>query len=144
MYQFWESALETAGKVLVTGGGGFIGGHLVADLLPAGHSDIRVVDCKPLSEWHQLFPQVENARADLRQLNAWALLHTTPVINLAADMGGMGFIETHKAECMLSVYHRHELAAAAEDMALHRRDHRLAHQPRRHLEFELRPDAPAP
>jgi len=63
-----ESGMEKAGKVLITGGGGFIGGHLVANLLRAGHSDIRVVDCKPLPEWYQAFPQVENIRTDLRQL----------------------------------------------------------------------------
>ena len=62
--------MDKAGKVLVTGGGGFIGGHLVADLLATGHSDIRVVDCKPLPEWYQVFPQVENIRTDLRQLSA--------------------------------------------------------------------------
>ena len=109
--------MEKAGKVLITGGGGFIGGHLVANLLWAGHSDIRVVDCKPLPEWYQVFPQVENIPADLRQLSACrAAAHEVRyVFNLAADMGGMGFIETHKAECMLSVLiNTHMLMAARE------------------------------
>jgi GDP-D-mannose 3',5'-epimerase len=109
--------LDETGKVLVTGGGGFIGGHLVADLLRTGHSDIRVVDYKPLAEWYQVFPQVENVRADLRELSACraATRDVRFVFNLAADMGGMGFIETHKAQCMLSVLiNTHMLMAARE------------------------------
>jgi GDP-D-mannose 3',5'-epimerase len=112
-----ERDMEKVGKVLITGGGGFIGGHLVANLLGAGHSDIRVVDWKPPPEWYQVFPQVENIRADLRQLSACrAAAHEVRyVFNLAADMGGMGFIETHKAECMLSVLiNTHMLMAARE------------------------------
>jgi GDP-D-mannose 3', 5'-epimerase len=109
--------LDKTGKVLVAGGGGFIGGHIVADLIRAGHSDIRVVDCKPLSEWYQVFPKVENVRADLRELGMCraAARDVRYVFNLAADMGGMGFIETHKAECMLSVLiNTHMLMAAGE------------------------------
>jgi GDP-D-mannose 3',5'-epimerase len=109
--------LDKPEKVLVAGGGGFIGGHLVADLLRTGHSDIRVIDCKPLSEWYQVFPQVENIRADLRELSACraAMRDARYIFNLAADMGGMGFIETHRAECMLSVLiNTHMLMAARE------------------------------
>jgi GDP-D-mannose 3', 5'-epimerase len=114
--------LDKAGKVLVAGGGGFIGGHLVADLLRAGHSDIRVVDYKPLSEWHQLLQQVENVRADLRELSACraATSDARYVFNLAADMGGMGFIETHKAECMLSVLISTHLLMAAREASVER------------------------
>jgi GDP-D-mannose 3',5'-epimerase len=114
--------LEKAGKVLVTGGGGFIGGHLVADLLAAGHSDIRVVDRKPLSQWYQVFPQAENVRADLQELNACrgATRDVRYVFNLAADMGGMGFIETHKAECMLSVLISTHMLVAAHETAVER------------------------
>jgi nucleoside-diphosphate-sugar epimerase len=109
--------LEKTEKVLVAGGGGFIGGHLVADLLRAGYSDIRVADSKPLSEWYQIFPEVENMRADLREISACraATCGARYVFNLAADMGGMGFIETHKADCMLSVLiNTHMLMAARE------------------------------
>jgi GDP-D-mannose 3', 5'-epimerase len=114
--------LEKTGKVLVTGGGGFIGGHLVADLLATGHSDIRVVDRKPLSQWYQLFPQVENVRADLQELHAClaATRDVRYVFNLAADMGGMGFIETHKAECMLSVLISTHMLVAAREAAVER------------------------
>jgi GDP-D-mannose 3',5'-epimerase len=114
--------LEKTGTVLVTGGGGFIGGHLVAELLRTGHSDIRVVDCKPLSEWYQLLPQAENICADLTQLSVCrAVAHDVRyVFNLAADMGGMGFIETHKAECMLSVLISTHMLMAAREASVER------------------------
>jgi len=114
--------MDKGGKVLVTGGGGFIGGHLVADLLATGHTDIRVVDRKPLSQWYQVFPAVENVRADLQQLDACraAVRDARYVFNLAADMGGMGFIETHKAECMLSVLISTHMLVAAREAAVER------------------------
>jgi GDP-D-mannose 3', 5'-epimerase len=91
--------------VVVTGAGGFIGGHLVRDLREHGFRKIRAVDVKPLGEWHQRFDEVENLRADLRLKEpAFEICDGARyVFNLAADMGGMGFIETHRAECMLSV-----------------------------------------
>ena len=114
--------MERTGKVLVTGGGGFIGGHLVRSFIEQGHSDIRVVDRKPLEEWHQIFPQVENVRADLRELSACraAARDVRYVFNLAANMGGMGFIETHKADCMLSVLVSTHMLLAAEEAKVER------------------------
>ena len=103
--------------VVVTGAGGFIGGHLVADLLRRGHRRIRAVDIKPLNEWFQLFSEVDNRSCDLRKREACqnATDGAAWVYNLAADMGGMGFIETHKAACMLSVLiNTHLLLAARE------------------------------
>jgi GDP-D-mannose 3', 5'-epimerase len=111
-----------AGKILITGGGGFIGGHLVAEFIRQGYTDIRVVDCKPFTDWHQIFPQVENVSADLRELPACraAVRDSRWVFNLAADMGGMGFIETHKAECMLSVLISTHVLMAAREAAVGR------------------------
>jgi nucleoside-diphosphate-sugar epimerase len=90
--------------VVVAGGGGFIGGHLVGDLLRQGFR-VRSVDIKPTSEWYQVHKDAENIVADLKDLaNCYkACAKADLVYQLAADMGGMGFIETHKAECMLSV-----------------------------------------
>ncbi|PUA81482.1 NAD-dependent epimerase/dehydratase family protein [Nocardioides currus] len=91
-------------EVLVAGGGGFIGGHLVARLLAEGRS-VRSVDVKPLDEWHQLHPAADNVVADLSLLDSAmsATRGVGEVYMLAADMGGMGFIENNKAACMLSV-----------------------------------------
>jgi nucleoside-diphosphate-sugar epimerase len=110
------------GVVLVAGAGGFIGGHLVAELRRRGHRHIRGVDCKPLSDWHQLSADVDNRRLDLsdRQSCVMAVTGVTAVYNLAADMGGMGFIETHKAKCMLSVLINTHMLMAARDLGAKR------------------------
>src|SRR6266403_1346474 len=103
--------------VVVTGAGGFIGGHLVRVLQERGHTRIRAVDVKPLAEWYQKTPGVENQVGDLALLEPCraAAKGARMIYNLAADMGGMGFIETHKAECMLSVLiNTHMLVAAKE------------------------------
>ena len=102
--------------ILVAGGGGFIGGHLVADLRAAGHQ-VRSVDIKPTDQWYQVFDDVENVVADLKdRANCQAACAGVgDVYNLAADMGGMGFIENNKALCMLSVLiNTHLLQAAVE------------------------------
>jgi GDP-D-mannose 3', 5'-epimerase len=104
-------------KVVVCGAGGFIGGHLVKSLLANGANVIRAVDVKPLDEWYQALPGVENLALDLKDKNN--CIKTAKgaeiVFQLAADMGGMGFIENNKALCMLSVLvNTHMLMAARE------------------------------
>jgi nucleoside-diphosphate-sugar epimerase len=103
--------------VLVTGGGGFIGGHLVAELRERGFERVRSVDVKPLDEWYQVFDDVENLQLDLRLRDACeqAAADTAEIFNLAADMGGMGFIENNKAACMLSVLINTHMLMAAKD-----------------------------
>ncbi len=103
--------------IVVGGGGGFIGGHLVADLRRRGFKEIRSIDIKPVDEWYQVFDDVENVVADLKLLEncRTACEDAAEVYNLAADMGGMGFIEANKAACMLSVLiSTHMLMAARE------------------------------
>ena len=109
------------GLVLVAGGGGFIGGHLVSTLLAQGHR-VRAVDRKPMAEWHQINPAAESFVGDLSRLDACqkAVDGVGTIYNLAADMGGMGFIETHKAECMLSVLINTHLLMAAREAGVSR------------------------
>lgn len=108
--------------IVVCGGGGFIGGHLVADLLRQGFTRVRSVDLKPLSGWYQGFPGVENLQLDLQGMEACeaALQDAAIVYNLAADMGGMGFIENNRALCMLSVLINTHLLMAARKHGVRR------------------------
>jgi nucleoside-diphosphate-sugar epimerase len=91
-------------KYLVAGAGGFIGGHLVKSLLDDGH-EVVCADIKPLYFWFQIFNKNTNFIVDLKDYEN--CLKVTDgvdfVFNMACNMGGMGFIENNKAECMLSV-----------------------------------------
>ena len=104
-------------RLLICGAGGFIGGHLVAELRRMGLTDIRAVDRKPFEHWYQRFDDVDNRVLDLQEksacLEATDGVHT--VYQLAADMGGMGFIELNKGLCMLSVLTNTHMLVAARD-----------------------------
>lgn len=107
--------MRTNNQILVTGAGGFIGGHLVAEFRRQGYKNIRAADVKPFDEWYQRFSDVENLVLDLNEKpnceSAAKGVHE--IYNLAANMGGMGFIEHNKALCMLSVLiNTHMLQAA--------------------------------
>ncbi|HJZ11941.1 MAG TPA: NAD-dependent epimerase/dehydratase family protein [Acidobacteriota bacterium] len=104
--------------IVVTGAGGFIGGHLVKYLQEKGFSRIRAVDIKPFTDWYQQFSDVENLQLDLKEKYSCekALAGASSVYNLAADMGGIGFIENNKALCMMSVLiNTHLLMAALKE-----------------------------
>ena len=108
-------------KAVVTGAGGFIGGHLVVELLKRGYQ-VRAVDKKPLNQWYQVSEKADNLVLDLnnRENCYRAVNGYNEVFNLAADMGGMGFIETHKADCMLSVLINTHMLLASKDCGIER------------------------
>ena len=108
--------------VVVTGAGGFIGGHLIADLRRQGYRRLRAVDIKPLDEWYQRFDDVENLSLDVSGIEACerACRDARFVYNLAADMGGMGFIELNKALCMLTVLINTHMLMASRNAGVER------------------------
>jgi GDP-D-mannose 3', 5'-epimerase len=104
-------------RILVCGAGGFIGGHLVNTLFAEGAASVRAVDVKPFGKWYQKNPSADSRILDLqlRESCLEAAEGIDSVFQLAADMGGMGFIENNKALCMLSVLtNTHMLVAARE------------------------------
>jgi nucleoside-diphosphate-sugar epimerase len=109
---------ETA---VVCGAGGFIGGHLVKSLLAAG-AHVRAVDAKPVGEWYQVSPGAENLVLDLKDRgNCFTAVQGVALVyQLAADMGGMGFIENNKALCMLSVLINTHMLLAAQQSGVRR------------------------
>ena len=103
-------------RILVAGGGGFIGGHLAQTLLERGH-EVVTADVKPLDQWYQRHKGSENLVLNLEEKNACfkAAEGCDTIYNLACNMGGMGFIENNRALCMLSVLiNTHMLMAAKE------------------------------
>ena len=110
------------GSILIAGGGGFIGGWMAREAFARGFSHVRNVDVKPLEEWYQVHADADNLILDLRNPDDCrrALRNVDYVINLAADMGGMGYIEAHRANCMVSVLINTNLLCAARDVGVKR------------------------
>lgn len=103
-------------RIVVCGAGGFIGGHLVAQLIKQGETNVLAVDVKNRSQWFQYFPKIESLQLDL-QVEArcqYALNKADIVYNLAADMGGIAYIEANRANCMLNVLINTNLLLAAK------------------------------
>ena len=119
-YQFPKATQPIASAVkddliVIGGAGGFIGGNLTAYFKKKGFARIRAIDKKPIYEWYQAVPGVENLSLDLSKEENCnrAVEEATEVYNLAADMGGMGFIETHRVDCLRSILiNTHMLEAA--------------------------------
>ncbi len=111
---------DTKKRIVVTGAGGFIGGCLIENLRAKGYVNLCAVDRKPLTEWYQCFDDVDNMVLDLKDMASCytATQGASDVYNLAADMGGMGFIEKHKADCMLSVLISTNMLVAARDIGV--------------------------
>ncbi len=96
---------STDDLIVIAGAGGFIAGHLTKYFQDKGFTRIRAVDKKPIAEWYQPVPGVECLSLDLSEPENCerACEGAVEVYNLAADMGGMGFIEHFRVECMRSV-----------------------------------------
>ncbi|MEQ1878922.1 MAG: NAD-dependent epimerase/dehydratase family protein, partial [Bdellovibrionia bacterium] len=97
------TALKTK-TVLVTGAGGFIGGHMVGELLKMGFR-VSAADKKPLEDWFQLHTSAKNMSLDLSTAGncLTAVRGAEEVYHFAADMGGIGFIERKRVECLLNI-----------------------------------------
>ena len=105
-------------RVLVTGGGGFIGGWLVADLLSRGY-EVRAADVKPFGDWYQVHSGANNPFLELKEMPA-PVDGMQQVFNLAADMGGMGFIEHNKAPVHALRAHQHAPADGGKEQGVER------------------------
>ena len=100
-----KDVLSKDDLIVITGAGGFIAGSLARMFHEQGFTRIRAVDRKPLPEWYQRVPGVESLCMDLSDYAncVRAVEGAAEVYNLAADMGGMGFIESHRVECLRSI-----------------------------------------
>jgi GDP-D-mannose 3',5'-epimerase len=100
-----DPPLKKNDLIVITGAGGFIAGNLTLHLNKKGFTRIRAVDKKPLSQWYLRVPGVESLSLDCSQENHCHRIceGAVEVYNLAADMGGMGFIERFRIECLRSI-----------------------------------------
>ncbi|MFP6864686.1 MAG: NAD-dependent epimerase/dehydratase family protein [Roseibacillus sp.] len=108
-------------RILIAGGGGFIGGHLAKGLLEQGHQVI-IADIKALDQWYQVHDGAENHVLNLEQKDTCFQMMEgcDDVYNLACNMGGMGFIEFNKALCMISVLINTHLLMSARELGVKR------------------------
>lgn len=92
-------------KILICGAGGFIGGHLTKHFIDQGDCELICADVKPQEYWFQIFDQNKNYSLDLKDYESCLKITkgVDYIFNMACNMGGMGFIENNKAECMVSV-----------------------------------------
>ena len=114
--------MDKAKRVLIVGAGGFIGGHLVKKILDNGNS-VVASDIKPKEYWFQDFDTVENHYAtDMKDISNCRKVTqgVDYVFNMACNMGGMGFIENNKAECMQSVLINTNLLIACNENKVQR------------------------
>jgi GDP-D-mannose 3',5'-epimerase len=97
--------LEKDDRIVITGAGGFIAGALTRFFHDQGFTRIRAIDRKPLPYWYQRVPGVESLSMDLSEKENCirAAEGAVEVYNLAADMGGMGFIEHFRVECLRTI-----------------------------------------
>jgi nucleoside-diphosphate-sugar epimerase len=100
-----RAGLKKSDVIAITGAGGFIGGNLVKYFREQGFTRIRAADRKPIEDWYRKLPEAENLCLDCSDAEACARVceGATEVYNLAADMGGMGFIERFRVECLRSI-----------------------------------------
>jgi len=117
-----ETKLRNNDLIVITGAGGFIGGHLMKYFFGKGFTRIRAVDKKPFGQWYQHLPEAENLQLDLRSEEACRRVcaGAAEVYNLAADMGGMGFIEHFRVECLRSILINTHMIEAAHQAGVRR------------------------
>ena len=104
-------------KILICGAGGFIGGHLASKFSQDKNIELVCADIKPLEYWFQNFDNAKNFSLDLKDYDNTLKVSdgVDHIFNFACNMGGMGFIENNKAECMLSVLINENLLRAAKE-----------------------------
>ena len=117
-----ETELRNRDLIVITGAGGFIGGNLVKHFLSKGFTRIRAVDKKPFDQWYLRLPEVENLHLDCSNEEACkrGCNGAVEVYNLAADMGGMGFIERFRVECLRSILINTHMIEAAYQAGVRR------------------------